>query len=126
MDGRASLRGDVEKVPFNNQNKKIVLSSVLGLGSFLSVVLLVAYLVEVLLLLTFPITVAVQSIIGAGGSADFVRWTNPYLLTFSRYSFRTKTDGIDLAQFDVVSAGGRGCFRDQAMRAIELVGAFKA
>jgi capsular exopolysaccharide synthesis family protein len=44
MDSRASLRGDVEKVPFTNQNKKILMSSVLGLGSFLSVVLLVAFL----------------------------------------------------------------------------------
>jgi polysaccharide biosynthesis transport protein len=44
MDGRASLRGEVEKVPFTNLNKKIALSSAFGIGSFFGVVLLVAFL----------------------------------------------------------------------------------
>jgi capsular exopolysaccharide synthesis family protein len=44
IDGRASIRGDVEKVPYTNQNKKFLLSGVGGLASFFGVVLLVAYL----------------------------------------------------------------------------------
>jgi capsular exopolysaccharide synthesis family protein len=44
LDSRASLRGEVEKVPFTNQNKKIVLAGAGATGSFVCVVLLVALL----------------------------------------------------------------------------------
>jgi capsular exopolysaccharide synthesis family protein len=44
QDGRASIRGDVDKIPFTNQNKKLFLSSAGGLFSFFVVVLVVAFL----------------------------------------------------------------------------------
>ncbi len=44
LDVRVSQRGDVEKVPYTNQNKKIALSSVGGLSALLGVILLVSFL----------------------------------------------------------------------------------
>ena len=44
LDPRVSQRGEPEKIPNNNQNRKIVLSGVGGVGSFFGVVLLVAFL----------------------------------------------------------------------------------
>lgn len=44
LGGRVAMRGDVEKVPNYNQNKKIVLAGFGGLASFVGVVLLVAFL----------------------------------------------------------------------------------
>jgi capsular exopolysaccharide synthesis family protein len=44
MEGRPTLRGEVEKVPYTNQNKKIMLSAAGGLVSFVGVALLVAFL----------------------------------------------------------------------------------
>lgn len=44
LDRRSRLRGEVEKVPNSNQNKKIAMSSVGGIGSFLIVILLVSFL----------------------------------------------------------------------------------
>ncbi len=44
LDRRARLRGDVERVPNSNQNKKIAMSSAGGAGSFLLVILLVSFL----------------------------------------------------------------------------------
>jgi capsular exopolysaccharide synthesis family protein len=44
MDGRASLRGEVEKVPFTNQNKKLVYAGMGASASFLVVVFVVAFL----------------------------------------------------------------------------------
>jgi capsular exopolysaccharide synthesis family protein len=44
LGNRISMRGDVEKVPNYNQNKKVLLSCVGGLGSFVGVILLVAFL----------------------------------------------------------------------------------
>ncbi|MDY3552100.1 polysaccharide biosynthesis tyrosine autokinase [Gemmata sp. JC717] len=41
---RASARGEAEKIPNNNQNKKLAMSSVGGLGAFLTVVLLISFL----------------------------------------------------------------------------------
>jgi capsular exopolysaccharide synthesis family protein len=41
---RVTMRGDVEKVPNHNQNKKIIFSGVGGLGAFVGVILLVAFL----------------------------------------------------------------------------------
>ncbi len=63
-------------------------------------VLLAAYLVELLLLLAYPFAAGIQSGLGFGRATDSLAWTNPFLLTFSRYQvFRTKTDGTDLALF---------------------------
>ena len=44
LDPRVSQRGEPEKIPNNNQNRKIVLSGVGGVASFFGVVLLVAFL----------------------------------------------------------------------------------
>lgn len=44
LDVRVSQRGDVEKVPYTNQNKKIALSSVGGLSALFGVILLVSFL----------------------------------------------------------------------------------
>jgi capsular exopolysaccharide synthesis family protein len=44
LDGRASQRGEPDKIPNFNQNKKIAMSSAGGVASFLAVVLLVAFL----------------------------------------------------------------------------------
>lgn len=44
MDSRVRLRGEAEKIPNNNQNKKILFASVGGLGAFFAVILLVALL----------------------------------------------------------------------------------
>lgn len=44
LDVRVSMRGEVDKIPYTNQNKKIVLSSVGGLATLLFVILLVAFL----------------------------------------------------------------------------------
>ena len=41
---RVQMRGDAEKIPNNNQNKKVLFASVGGLGAFFTVVLLVALL----------------------------------------------------------------------------------
>lgn len=41
---RVQMRGDAEKIPNNNQNKKVLFASVGGLGAFFAVVLLVALL----------------------------------------------------------------------------------
>ncbi len=44
LGGRVSMRGETDKIPNHNQNKKIIISSVGGVASFLGVILLVAYL----------------------------------------------------------------------------------
>ena len=44
LDNRVTQRGEPEKIPNNNQNKKIVMSGVTGFASFFGVVLLVAFL----------------------------------------------------------------------------------
>ncbi len=44
LDPRVSQRGEPEKIPNNNQNRKIVLSGVGGVASFFGVALLVAFL----------------------------------------------------------------------------------
>lgn len=63
-------------------------------------VLLAAYLVEILLLLAYPISAGVQGVFLTQTFSHNVAWTNPFLLTFSPYpAFRTKTDGTDLALF---------------------------
>lgn len=41
---RISARGEVERIPNNNQNKKIAMSSVGGIGAFFTVILLVSFL----------------------------------------------------------------------------------
>lgn len=44
LDSRVRLRGDAEKIPNNNQNKKVLFASVGGMGTFFAVILLVALL----------------------------------------------------------------------------------
>jgi capsular exopolysaccharide synthesis family protein len=44
LDRRSRLRGEPEKIPNSNQNKKIAMSSAGGVGSFLFVILLVSFL----------------------------------------------------------------------------------
>jgi capsular exopolysaccharide synthesis family protein len=44
LGGRVSPRGDTDKVPNHNQNKKILFSTAGGVAGFLGVILLVAYL----------------------------------------------------------------------------------
>lgn len=44
LGGKVTMRGDVDKIPNHNQNKKIIFSSVGGLATFLGVILLVAFL----------------------------------------------------------------------------------
>ena len=44
LDGRVTQRGEPEKIPNHNQNRKIVMSGVTGFASFFGVVLLVAFL----------------------------------------------------------------------------------
>ncbi|MFO0808195.1 MAG: ABC transporter permease subunit [Gemmataceae bacterium] len=62
-------------------------------------VLIAGYLVEVLLLLAFPLAVGIQNAFKVGRMSDFLAWTNPYLLTFAPYSTRKVTDGTDVALF---------------------------
>jgi len=44
LGGKVTMRGDVDKIPNHNQNKKIIFSSVGGLATFFVVVLMVAFL----------------------------------------------------------------------------------
>jgi capsular exopolysaccharide synthesis family protein len=44
LDNRPSLRGEVERVPYNNLNKKVLFSAVGGGATFLCVVLVVAFM----------------------------------------------------------------------------------
>ncbi len=44
LGGQTKLNGEVEKVPNNNQARKIAMSGVTGVGSFLGIILLVAFL----------------------------------------------------------------------------------
>jgi ABC-type transport system involved in multi-copper enzyme maturation permease subunit len=77
-----------------------------GLAFLLSVwgrktyeVLLATYLFEIILLLAYPISLALDAWARKTWASPYVTWTNPYRLAFSPYLFRGATDVTDLTQF---------------------------
>jgi ABC-type transport system involved in multi-copper enzyme maturation permease subunit len=69
--------------------------------------LLAAYLAEVLLLLAYPVVLAVEhSVFKRTIISGSLAWTNPFVLTFSAYGFRGLASAADLASFLAFSFGG--------------------
>jgi ABC-type transport system involved in multi-copper enzyme maturation permease subunit len=62
-------------------------------------VLLAAYLLEVLLLLAYPIALGLDAIWKMTWLSPYLTWTNPFRLAFSPYLFRGPPDPDDLATF---------------------------
>jgi ABC-type transport system involved in multi-copper enzyme maturation permease subunit len=62
-------------------------------------VLLAAYLLEVLLVLAYPIAFMLDSIWKQTWLSDYVAWTNPFRLAFSPYMYRGATDAAELSGF---------------------------
>jgi ABC-type transport system involved in multi-copper enzyme maturation permease subunit len=68
-------------------------------------VLLAAYLVEVLLLLAYPVALGLDGLWRQAVLAPYVSWTNPFLLAFSPYLYRGAADPTDLTIFLSVCLG---------------------
>jgi ABC-type transport system involved in multi-copper enzyme maturation permease subunit len=69
--------------------------------------LLAAYLAEVLLLLAYPVVLAVEhSVFKRTIISGSLAWTNPFVLTFSAYGFRGLASVADLGSFLAFTFGG--------------------
>jgi ABC-type transport system involved in multi-copper enzyme maturation permease subunit len=71
-------------------------------------VLLATYLFEVLLLLAYPIALALDAYWQRTVLASYANWTNPFILAYSPYLYRGATDPTDLTVFLSFCAGVTG------------------
>ena len=72
-------------------------------------VLLATYLFEAVLLLAYPISLAIGATTKTSSLATYLIWTNPFFLAFSPYLYHGSTDLTDLTEFLGFCSGWSHC-----------------